>query len=123
MLNGCELEFINKYIVNGKKKRIIYEFSNTNKRKDALMRFAHDIEKIINKHNVLYIYNIDNIDIEIKGNVYIISLMKLNGEYCSYEQAIEHLKEQYMPVIIIGDEISIIKTENEDLKENIFVLK
>ena len=87
------------------------------------MRFAHDVEKIINKNNVLCRYNLDNIDIEIKGDVYIISLMKLNGEYCCYEQAIEHLKEQYMPVIIIGDEISIIKTENEDLKENIFVLK
>ena len=123
MLNPYELEFINKFIVNEKKNRIIHEFSNMNKRKDALMRFAHDVDKIINKNNVLCRYNIDNIDIEIKGNVYIISLLKLNGECCSYEQAIEHLKEQYMPVIIIGDEISIIKTENEGLKENIFVLK
>ena len=42
MLNPYELEFINKFIVNEKKNRIIYEFSNMNKRKDALMRFAHD---------------------------------------------------------------------------------
>ena len=84
MLNLYELEFINKFIVNEKKNRIIHEFSNMNKRKDALLRFAHDVEKIINKNNVLCRYNIDNIDIEIKGNVYIISLLKLNGEYCFY---------------------------------------
>ena len=50
MLNPYELEFINKFIVNEKKNRIIYEFSNMNKRKDALMRFAHDVDKIINKN-------------------------------------------------------------------------
>ena len=52
-------------------------------------------------------------NIKINKMVYIISLDKINGEYLLYNDAINHLINQYMPVILISDNFVIIKTEDE----------
>ena len=123
-MNDLELNFINNFIVKEKKNRLIYEFSNSKKREDALMRFSHKIENIVNNRFIHCKCNIEHLTnyVILSGDVLVISLEKINGETCSYKEALNHLKEQYMPVIIIGEKLVIIKSENEDSKDNIFVL-
>ena len=58
----------------------------------------------------------------ISKDVYVISLSKIEGEFCTYKEAIAHLNEQYMPVIIIADNHVIIKSEGGESKDNIFIL-
>ncbi|MBQ9124801.1 MAG: hypothetical protein IJY14_03825 [Acholeplasmatales bacterium] len=124
MVNDLELNFINDFIVKEKKDRLIHEFSNPKKRKNALMRFSHNVENIVNNRFIHNKCNIDNLikSVVLTGDVLLISLDKINGETCSYKEAINHLNEQYMPVIIIGQNTAIIKSENEDEKDNILIL-
>ena len=124
MINELELNFINNYIIKEKKKRLIYEFSNSKKKKDALMRFCHNVERIINNKFIHRKCNIEylNKHFILFEDVLVLSLDKINGETCSYSEALKHLNEQYMPVIIIGENAVIIKAENEDVKDNIFIL-
>ena len=124
MNNTLELDFINTYVVKEKKERLIYEFSNPKKREHALLRFSHNIESIVNDKFIKCRCNIDNINqfLDLFGDVYVVSLYKIGGEICSYKQAVAHLSEQYMPVIIIADNHVIIKSECDSTKDNIFIL-
>ena len=49
-------------------------------------------------------------------------MKKIDGENCLFEDAIVHLSEQYMPVIVITDNYVIIKSECDSTKDNIFIL-
>ncbi len=124
MNNTLELDFINTYVVKEKKERLIYEFSNPKKRENALLRFSHNIESIVNDKFIKCRCNIDNINqfLDLFGDVYVVSLYKIGGEICSYKQAVAHLSEQYMPVIIIADNHVIIKSECDNSKDSIFIL-
>ena len=124
MINMLELKFINEFIVKEKKERLIYEFSNPKKRENAIMRFSHKVENIVNDKFIQCRCNMGNLsnNLALSGDVYIVSLEKIYGETCPYKEALIHLNEQYMPVIIIGENTVIIKSENEDSKDNIFVL-
>ena len=68
--------------------------------------------------------NIDNLKqiVNLTDNVYVISMEKIDGENCLFEDAIVHLSEQYMPVIVITDNYVIIKSECDSTKDNIFIL-
>jgi hypothetical protein len=55
-------------------------------------------------------------------DLYDISRAKINGEVCSFEEVLKHLKEQCLPVIIISKEFVVIKTEDDDIKDNVFIL-
>ena len=111
-MNNTELDFINKYIVKEKKERLIYEFSNLKEK--AILRFSHDINKYIKKNKKINKIKINDLyNIKLNEKVYIISLDKINGEYLLYSDAINHLINQYMPVILIDNNFVIIKTEDE----------
>ena len=111
-MNNTELDFINKYIVKEKKERLIYEFSNLKEK--AILRFSHNINCLIKRDIKINQIRVNElINIKINKMVYIISLDKINGEYLLYNDAINHLINQYMPVILIGDNFVIIKTEDE----------
>lgn len=124
MNNILETNFINSFIVKNKKERLIHEFSNPKKRENAILRFSHNVESIINVKFIKYICNIDNLKqiVNLTGNVYVISMEKIDGENCLFEDAIVHLSEQYMPVIVITDNYVIIKSECDSTKDNIFIL-
>ena len=112
MINNTELDFINKYIVKEKKERLIYEFSNLKEK--AILRFSHNIDCLIKRNIKINQIRVNElINIKINKMVYIISLDKINGEYLLYSEAINHLINQYMPVILISDNFVIIKTEDE----------
>ena len=89
------------------------------------MRFSHNVESLVNNKFIKYRCNDETLNkyINVKKDLYVISLDKLNGEVCTSEEAFSHLKDQYMPVIIIGDDFAVIKSENEEGKDNIIVLK
>ena len=124
MNNTLESNFINDYIVKDKKERLLHEFSNHKKRENALLRFSHNIESIVNNKFIQCKCNIDNWHqfINLTGNVYVISMLKIDGENCSIKDAIDILNEQYMPVIVISDNYVIIKSECDGSKNNIMIL-
>ena len=125
MINVHEKKFINDFIVSNKKGRLEYEFSTPKKRKEAIMRFCHDLENLIDHKYVKT--NISKFDlvkyVPSSTEVYIISLSKLNGEYCSIKEGVEHLNKEYMPVIILYANVAIIKTEDESSKVNVYILE
>ena len=88
------------------------------------MRFSHGVESVIDNKFIKYRCNINNFSkfLSLFNDVYVISLFKIDGEICSYKEAISHLQEQYMPVIIIADDYVVIKSEGNELKDNIFIL-
>ena len=113
MINNIELNFINKYIVSERKDRLIYEFSNLKEK--AILRFSHNIDCIIKRNIKINQIRVNElINIKINKMVYIISLDKINGEYLLYSEAINHLINQYMPIILISDNFVIIKTEDNE---------
>ena len=86
MINMLELKFINEFIVNEKKDRLIYEFSNPQKRENAIMRFSHKVENIVNDKFIQCRCNMGNLsnNLALSGDVYIVSLEKIYGETCPY---------------------------------------
>ena len=67
------------------------------------MRFSHKVENIVNDKFIQCRCNMGNLsnNLALSGDVYIVSLEKIYGETCPYKEALIHLNEQYMPVIII----------------------
>lgn len=124
MESSLEKKFINAFVAKEKKERLIHEFSNPKKRENALLRFSHGVESVVDNKFIKYRCNINNFSkfLSLFNDVYVISLFKIDGEICSYKEAISHLQEQYMPVIIISDDYVIIKSESNELKDNIFIL-
>lgn len=124
MNSDLEMKFINDFIVKEKKERLIHEFSNHKKRENALYRFSQHVERLVNNDLIKYRCNVDKLTdiLNLSGNVYVISLLKIDGEICLYKEAVSHLNEQYMPVIIIADNYIIIKSESGELKDNIYIL-
>ena len=80
MINMLELKFINEFIVKEKKDRLIYEFSNPQKRENAIMRFSHKVENIVNDKFIQCRCNMGNLsnNLALSGDVYIVSLEKIS---------------------------------------------
>jgi len=47
MNKELEIKFINSFVINEKKERLIHELSTPKKRENALLRFSHNIKNII----------------------------------------------------------------------------
>ena len=91
MINMLELKFINEFIVKEKKDRLIYEFSNPQKRENAIMRFSHKVENIVNdkfiwmsikneqKEKIIFTYEDCNINTD--------NCVVLQQEFCVFSES------------------------------------
>ena len=123
MTKEAEEKFINTYIDEGYRARLIKELGKRERRTDALSRFFHGAEKLFNKSkSILRIKDIDEIN-RSDDPVYLISWDKNDGIYMSFSEAAEHIRNSYMSIILIGNRFAIVKEEVENGQPVIYYLK
>ena len=127
MILDLEENFINNYINPLYQDRLLFEFRSPKKRLDALMRFSHNIDKLVKRHNlILKLKKItdDATTFLLKEReVYVISFKYLEGTLMSVNDALNYITNEYMPVIILSNNIVVIKTEYEMGEANLYFLK
>lgn len=124
-MNKYEEYFIKKFIYQNKRDRFIYEF--TKKREETIDRFSHDInkyiidkriEKVINKLDYDGFRNLFKND-----TVYILSNTYIDGVIFNIEDAFNYTYNESNVVIILKDDLALIKTENEGGISTYYFLK
>lgn len=122
-----EEKFINDYINPSYCDRLLYELKSMNKRLSALMRFSHDIDNIIKKDKIvltLKSFDENKIGLFLKElNYYVISFKYLDGVIMNKSEVIEYINNEYLPIIVCGNNISLIKKEFEKGNNNYYFLK
>lgn len=124
-MNKYEEYFIKKFIYQNKRDRFIYEF--TKKREEAIDRFSHDINKyIIDKRIEKVINKLDYDDFRNlfkNDTVYILSNTYIDGVIFNIEDAFNYIYNESNVVIILKDDLALIKTENEGGISTYYFLK
>ena len=124
MDNAIEQNFVKTFIDKKYQDRFIFELSSPKKRIDAIHRFAHNAEAIINPKYVLSKSNtLTEQEIEkeiakifnIKKECYMISDSEdFDGTFQPFSIGLKGCMDGYMPSIIIcGENVALIKTEAE----------
>ena len=123
MNKSIEQDFVKIYIDKKYQERVLFELSSPKKRTNALSRFSHDTEKILNQSvNIKAIKYLSELH-ESDEKVYVISWDKNDGMFIPLEDAIKYCENTNMSVILVGNEFSLIKEERETGKPKIFYLK
>ena len=124
-MNKYEEYFIKKFIYQNKRDRFIYEF--TKKREETIDRFSHDINKyIIDKRIEKVINKLDYDDFRNlfkNDTVYILSNTYIDGVIFNIEDAFNYIYNESNVVIILKDDLALIKTENEGGISKYYFLK
>lgn len=124
-----EQEFVYQFLNRRIRERILFELNSNKKRINALMRFSHSIDDIIDernivsKTNVLIKENLSKIFFHNRLMVYVISYKLLDGKMMTVDDAIEHANNEYSPVIMYCDRTAIIKSEYESGSPMYYILK
>ena len=123
MNSEIEQQFIKNYIDKNYQERLIYELGTSKKRVNALSRFSHNVESILQKGiSKKIITNFDDFQ-EKNQTVYIIALNEKDGTTMPLSDALRYLEVSYMSVILIGKDFSLIKEETEKGCADILYLK
>ena len=124
--------FVKSFVNKQKQERLLFELQK--KRKEAIDRFAHSANEILERRKMVFFgKKIQERDIEKqiegvkqnKNKVYIISgNNKYDKKEIFYIDALRIFKEEYMPMIIICyNEYAIIKGETEGISADVFIMK
>ena len=123
MNSEIEQQFIKNYIDKNYQERLIYELGTSKKRVNALSRFSHNVESILQKGiSKKIITNFDDFQ-EKNQTVYIIALNEKDGTTMPLSDALRYLEVSYMSVILIGKDFSLIKEESEKGGAKYFILR
>lgn len=127
MNHEIEANFVYSFIDSFYQNRILFELSHTKKRINAIMRFSHNVNELINDSMINY--KLDKFDNKIFNSffnvksLYVISLKYIDGIMMSIEDLLEYIYNENMPVIACTNDLALIKTEFENSKNNFFFLK
>ena len=123
---NLEEKFVNNFINASYRERLLFELKTHKKRLKALMRFSHDIEKLVKVGSIISkskIFDEKELKQFLKGNqFYVISLKYLDGKIMNIDEILYHMYEEHLPVIICGDDVMVIKKEIEKGENNFFFL-
>lgn len=131
MNNNYEKCFVERFIRKDRRERLLYELSNTKKRKDALSRFCHNALEIIDKSKMVYAGEaLERNDLKkyiekyAKGEVcYVMSWVKeFDGKNITTDIALEHINSCGMVVILVFKNMLIIKEEQSVGTANEYIL-
>lgn len=123
MNTDTEQEFVRNYIDKNFQDRLIYELSSSKKRVNAMARFSHNAEAVLDKSlNKKVIKSHDEIR-ESDKTLYLISSGENDGVTLPFSDAIRHCENSYSAVIVIGKGFSLIKEETECGKPKMLYLK
>ena len=127
MNREIEANFVYSFINSFYQNRILYELSHTKKRINAIMRFSHNVNELINDSMINY--RLDKFDNKIFNSffnvksLYVISLKYIDGIMMNIEDLLEYINNENMPVIACTNDLALIKIEFENSKNNFFFLK
>lgn len=123
---NLEEKFVNNFINVSYRERLLFELKTHKKRLKALMRFSHDIDKLVKASSIISkskIFDEKELKQFLKGNqFYVISLKYLDGIIMNVDEILCHIYEEHLPVIICGDDVVVIKKEFEKGENNFFFL-
>lgn len=108
--------FVNMFIVKNRRERLLYEFSRPDKRRNALTRFCHQAEDLIDPVTVVYKGNNLNSDTAVqflKRHDGICQLMTPEEEtkQLPFEEAVKELRMNPDAAIIAGNRFAAVKEE------------
>lgn len=122
-----EKSFIEKFIKNEYKDRLIYEM--VKKREKGLSRFSHDSLKIIKNNSTILNLTVENYFSIISKyrnifnkECYFISRF-YDGEMMLFDVALKKSFEDLCSSIIISNDFAIIKEETEKEPSNIYLIQ
>lgn len=122
-----EQGFVEKFVNKQFKERINFELRSKKKRNNAIDRFSHDADLIIEKkYLVAKSTKFDEKEIRkylLNIPIYVLSYKYSNGFYMSNEDAIDYLFEESSVVLLIFENICIIKSENEYNQAEYYILQ
>ena len=118
-----EQEFVKKYIDKAHQDRLLFELGSEKRRQKAMSRFSHNSEEVLKKSVNKKIIKTFNELQEKEKTVYIISCDENDGVNMLLSNAVPYCESAYMPVILIGEEFSLIKEEAEKGTPKMFYLK
>ena len=127
MNREIEANFVYSFINSFYQNRILYELSHTKKRINAIMRFSHNVNELINDSMINY--KLDKFDNKIFNSffnvksLYVFSFKYIDGIMMNIEDLLEYLNNENMPVIACTNDLALIKIEFENSKNNFFFLK
>ena len=119
MNKSIEENFINDYIVNNKRERLLFELGSK-KRRDCIGRFSHCTDTLLIEAKIKlksqYISE-DLRHVVAKANsckCYVISYsQELDGKEFNKDEVLDLISNCGMPSIVIFDNFAIIETEQE----------
>lgn len=124
---GYEEKFVNDFINTSHRDRLLFELKSQKKRLNALMRFSHNIDGLLINgkiYSILKKFDYSTLKSFLnEQELYVISFKFLNGAIMSVTEVLEYLDNEYMPVIVCGNNIAVIKKEFEKCSDNYYLLK
>ncbi len=107
------------------KDRISFELSSKKKkRENAIVRFCHDTELVIDSRKLIGKYDkAEKTKSYLNAeNVYVLSQKYIDGNEMSVDDALQYAENEYSSVIIVGEAYCIIKSEHESANCEYYVL-
>ena len=127
MYFDLEEKFVNDFINPSYRDRLLFELKTSKKRFNALMRFSHNTNDLVKKdmiYSKLKKFEYDQLNNFLNGkNFYVISFKYLNGIIMNVNAILDYISDEWKPVIVCGDNNSIIKKEFEKGEDNFYLLK
>lgn len=122
-----EDKFVNDFINPSYRDRLLFELRTSKKRLNALMRFSHNTNDLVKK-DMIYsrLKKIDDDELKLFLNeqeFYVISFKYLDGTIMNINETLDYIRDEYMPVIVCGNNIAVIKKEFEKGEDNFYLLK
>lgn len=127
MYFDLEDKFVNDFINPSYRDRLLFELRTSKKRLNALMRFSHNANDLVKK-DMIYsrLKKIDDDELKLFLNeqeFYVISFKYLDGTIMNINETLDYIRDEYMPVIVCGNNIAVIKKEYEKGEDNFYLLK
>lgn len=127
MCFDLEEKFVNNFINQSYRDRLLFELKTSKKRLNALMRFSHNTNNLVKKdmiYSKLKKFEYNQLNNFLNGqNFYVISFKYLNGIIMNVNEVLDYISDECMPVIVCGNNNAIIKEEFEKGKDNFYLLK
>ena len=124
---NIEKTFVEKYVNKDYKKRLIFEFETKKNRQNAIMRFCHNTEKILDINTFQAIYEKKDVaafmDFLTEEFYYVLSFEYVDGIVMRANDVINYICDVYFPVLVLGNSMAIVKKEFEKGTKNFFLLK
>ena len=126
MNSDIEEEFVRDFINFLFQKRLLFELKSKKKRLDAIMKFSHNAENMINISCIHSKYSkFDYLEFGKFLNqeeYYVISFKYIDGQRMKINELLDYMQTEYSPIIAIGMNKAIIKKEFEKNSNNFLLL-